>query len=74
MSFIYAKMNTPDMSPWTPENIAIIAAIPGVLATSTEGENNSCVCAKLGGDVPAAKKIVKSMAKAFPGQSVTWSP
>jgi len=73
MSFIYAKVHTLDMSPWTPENIAIVGAIPGVIATSTEGEKDCCISAQMIRDTPAAKIIVKCIAKAFPGQAVTWS-
>lgn len=73
MSFIYAKVNSLDMSAWTPENIAIVDAIPGVIATTCEGENDCCISAQIERDLPAARNIVKSIAKAFPQHAVTWS-
>jgi len=70
----YARVNTSDMRPWAPENIAIVTDIPGVISTSVEGVDDCCLCIEVSSDIVLAKSIIKCIAKAFPNHPITWTP
>ena len=79
MSGIYATIHTPEMTPWSAEDVAKAQAIPGTLSVVVAGMNDCCITFEMPGDcangecVANAKQVVSLIAKAFPGVSVKWT-